>query len=284
MCLSLRGWKDFLWLPASSSQWPLTESTTFCKLASQSVKTGSVCWPLALSRSGAALKLRVSNPLGCSSALPAAVVPFTSVQHASHPVPSAGQSIKPWGRKRITTQLIGWQSSRDKACPLHLKRQLLRNFPAKYREKAEAYFLESWNVNAGQIFRHSVRLTGKQSCRVSNQAGTGLLAQSATPHCPLESKLSRVSNRHNIKVQRSSPWSRQMILPGWQPWKTPPPGCSHSSFPARARGRTEVLGQRSFSGPVFRLHRWRGQRNLSPPPISRFHPVPVGAGRSSGGL
>ena len=178
------------------------------------MKTGSVCWPLALSGSGAALKLRVSNSLGWSSALPAGVVPFTSVQYASHPIPSVGQSIKPWGRKRITTELLGWQSSRDKACHLHLKRQLLRNFPAKYKEKAEAYFLESCNVNAGQIPRHSVRLTGKLSCGVSNQAGTGLLAQSATPHCPLESELSSVSNRRNIKVQRSSPWSRQMILPG----------------------------------------------------------------------
>ncbi|XP_008050417.1 transmembrane protein 242 [Carlito syrichta] len=32
------------------------------------------------------------------------------------------------------------------------------------------------------------------------------------------------------------------------------------------------------------MHKKRWQRNLSPPPCFRFHPCPLGAGRSSGGL
>uniref|UniRef100_F6QST6 Transmembrane protein 242 n=1 Tax=Bos taurus TaxID=9913 RepID=F6QST6_BOVIN len=62
---------------------------------------------------------------------------------------------------------------------------------------------------------------------------------------------------------------------------TAPQGASYSIFARAPRAAEKVCVQRSFSGPVFGLHRGRWQRNLSFRSRARFYPGPVGGGRSS---
>ena len=298
-CLCLRGWKDFPWLPASSSQWPFNESTSVCKRAPES--EDQVCLLAADGeRSRAALKFRVSNSLGWSFALPAGVMPFTSVSIQS---PRMADQSNLGGRKRISTGLAGSLtsikpiSSVAQPCPtlcdpmdcstpglpvhhqlpefiqthvhwvvdaiqpshplsspspsalnlsqhqglfkwvssyktkymsvLWLSNSTSRYFPQRNESiyspchlhlKWQLYGYEisqqSTEERLSQLPGYSVKPIGKPSCGVSNQAETRLLAQSATPHCLLESEPSSVSSRYGIEAQRSSPWSGQMILPG----------------------------------------------------------------------
>ena len=73
-----------------------------------------------------------------------------------------------------------------------------------------------------------------------------------------------------------------MILPGQTVVEdTAPQGASYSIFARAPRAAEKICVQRSFSGPVFGLHRGRWQRNLSFRSRARFYPGPVGGGRSS---
>lgn len=78
-----------------------------------------------------------------------------------------------------------------------------------------------------------------------------------------------------------------MILPTSRPWRASPSALGTARLPRPGAGggfgdsgRTPDPSSDCTGG----VHRRRRQRNLSPPPRSRFHPCPVGDGRTRGDL
>lgn len=135
-----------------------------------------------------------------------------------------------------------------------------------------------------QIFAQSLRVIRKLSSRVSNQVKTGLLAQSATPHCLLESGLIIVSSRPSIEGSDhylgASKWPSLGDGLGGHGPRGRARGHHYHIFPALQR-EVRVWGQRPSPD------RYSGGTGVRAEPFSSaslsLHPGPVDAGRSSGG-